>query len=67
MTDLLLRHDISERDEAAESTVSRLANEPMDSTEPAEPMQPMDSTEPTEPIESTEPVEQIDNSEFCER
>jgi hypothetical protein len=63
----LLRQDISERDEAADSTASRLANEPIDSTEPAEPIDPIDSTEPIEPIESTEPVEQIDSSEFCER
>jgi hypothetical protein len=67
MTDLLPRQDINERDEAAESTASRLTNEPMDSTDPAEPMQPMDSTEPIEPMDSTEPVELIDSSESCER
>lgn len=44
-----------------------LANEPIDSSEPADPMLPTLSTEPTDPIDRNEFVDAMLSPEFRDR
>jgi hypothetical protein len=41
----------------------RLANDPIDSTDPADPIDPIESTDPIDPIDRSDPTELIDSTD----
>jgi hypothetical protein len=61
------RHAITDSRDAADSTLARLANDPMDRIDIADPMLATLRTEPTEPIESAEFVDPMLSTELRER
>jgi hypothetical protein len=63
---LQVRHDITERSQAADRTDPKLANEPMENADSAEPIEAIDSTDPTDPMDRIEPREPIDRIESCD-
>ena len=55
---------MTDRFEAADMRLARLAADAIENAERNDPTLAIDKTEPTEPIERTDPREQIDKIEF---
>ncbi len=61
-----VRHDRTERSEAADRTDATLANEPTENADRNDPIEPIERTDPTEPIDRIEPREPTHKIEFSD-
>jgi hypothetical protein len=61
-----VRHDRTERSEAADRTEATLANEPTENADRNDPIEAIERTDPTEPIDRIEPREPTHKIEFSD-